>query len=121
MQYAFACVYHIPEPSRPVGALTFGWTAHAAFEAFTKLRREAGPRRRAADEGGPRAAVPRPVDAAAFGDRSTEQAYDRRVDTLLDNFWEGEVAGLGEALHEELSFELVIEDPAGGPPVVVTG
>ena len=40
MRYAFAYVYRIPEPSRPVGALTFGSTAHEAFEAFTKDRRE---------------------------------------------------------------------------------
>lgn len=56
-----------------------------------------------------------------FGDRTTEQSYQRRVDTLLGNFWEGEVAGLGEALLEEQRFELVLEDPSGAPPVIVTG
>ena len=37
-----------------------------------------------------------------FGDQTTEETYQRRVGTLLDNFYEGELAGLGEALHEEL-------------------
>jgi len=43
------------------------------------------------------------------------------VTTLLDNFWNGEVATLGEAIEEERRFELVIEDPSGAPPVLVTG
>src|SRR5438094_10651786 len=30
MQYAFKYVYRIPEPATPVGALTFGSTAHPA-------------------------------------------------------------------------------------------
>jgi RecB family exonuclease len=122
MQYAFAKVYGIPEPSRPVGALTFGSTAHAAFEAFTKERREALARGEAPPT---KADLERLFHAqwkpTAFPDRTTEEAYERRIDTLLGNFWDGEVSGLGEALHEELKFELVIEDPSGAPPVVVTG
>ena len=39
LQYAFRHVYRIPS-SRSSGALTFGSSAHAAFEAFTKERRE---------------------------------------------------------------------------------
>ena len=35
-----------------------------------------------------------------FGDQVTEAGYDRRVQTLLDNFWEGEVSTLGEAIRE---------------------
>ena len=31
--------------------------------------------------------------------RRTEEGYQRRVATLLDNFWKGEVSSLGEALH----------------------
>ncbi len=31
----------------------------------------------------------------AFGDRPTEEAYHRRIDTLLGNFWTGEVARPG--------------------------
>ena len=40
LQYAFKYVYRMPQPDRPGGALTFGSTAHAAFEAFTKERRD---------------------------------------------------------------------------------
>ncbi len=50
-------------------------------------------------------AGPRP----GFGDKTTEEGYQRRVATLLDNFWQGEVSSLGEALHEELPFELTLE------------
>ncbi|MDQ6682703.1 MAG: PD-(D/E)XK nuclease family protein, partial [Chloroflexota bacterium] len=121
-RYAFKYVYRIPEPSRPVGALTFGSTAHAAFEAFTRERRE----RVARGEPPPtRADLERLFrqhwTPTGFADRTTEEAYERRVDTLLENFWAGEVSTLAEAIAEELPFELVIEDPSGAPPVLVTG
>ena len=122
MRYAFSYVYGIPQPSRPAAALTFGSTAHDAFEAFTKDRRE----RLARGETPPtRDDLERLFrerwQPAGFVDRTTEEGYQRRVTTLLDNFWAGEVATIGQAEHEELPFELVIEDPAGVPPVVVTG
>ena len=122
MRYAFGYVYRIPTPSAPVGALTFGSTAHAAFEAFTKERRE----RLARGETAPtREDLERLFHErwvpTGFGDKTTEEGYQRRVDTLLENFWTGEVSSLGEAIHEELSFELVIEDPTGAPPVIVHG
>jgi superfamily I DNA/RNA helicase/RecB family exonuclease len=121
-RYAFAYVYRIPEPSRPAAALTFGSTAHDAFEAFTKERRE----RQARGEPEPtredleRLFRERWVPSE-FGDRTTEEIYQRRVATLLDNFWTGEVSSIGEAIVEEQAFELVIEDPTGAPPVVVYG
>jgi DNA helicase-2/ATP-dependent DNA helicase PcrA len=122
MRYAFAYVYKIPEPSRQVGALTFGSTAHDAFEAFTKDRRE---RLARGEESPTRDDLERLFRErwvpTGFGDRATEETYQRRVTTLLDNFWSGEVATLGEAIEEERQFELVIEDPSGAPPVVVTG
>jgi len=122
MRYAFAYVYRIPEPSRPVGALTFGSTAHDAFEAFTRDRRE---RLARGEEPPTRDDLERLFRErwvpTGFGDRATEETYQRRVTTLLDNFWNGEVATLGEAIEEERQFELVIEDPSGAPPVVVTG
>ena len=43
------------------------------------------------------------------------------MNTLLENFWNGEVSSIGEAIAEELVFDLVIEDPDGGLPVVVSG
>ena len=111
MQYAFRYVYRIPQPSAPSGALTFGGTAHAAFEAFTKERRE----RAAAGEPPPtREDLERLFwqewRPLAFGDKPAEDAYRRRATGLLDNFWSGEVASLGKAELEEQYFELVIED-----------
>ncbi len=84
----------------PVAAFTFGSTAHAAFEAFTKERRErAGPRRAAADARGPRARCSGPSGPPAeFGDQTTEEGYQRRVGTLLDNFWRARSAASAEAL-----------------------
>ena len=123
LRYAFAYVYRIPEPSRPVAAFAFGSTAHEAFEAFTKERRE----RLARGEAPPtRDDLERlfrerwvPTELRRPHDRG--DATSAGSTTLLDNFWNGEVATLGEAIVEELNFELVIEDPSGAPPVVVTG
>ena len=56
-----------------------------------------------------------------FGDKTTEEGYQRRVATLLDNFWEGEVSSLSEALREEEPFELTLEPDDGSAPVVITG
>jgi len=122
MRYAFGYVYGIPPPSQPVAAFAFGGTAHEAFEAFTRERRE----RLARGEPPPtRDDLERLFrdrwQPTGFADRTTEEGYQRRATTLLDNFWNGEVATIGEAEHEELRFELVIEDPSGAPPVVVTG
>ena len=58
---------------------------------------------------------------SAFGDRTTEETFERRVGRLLDNFWDGEVASLGEAIAEELDFTLVIETADGTPPVSIYG
>ena len=64
LQYAFKYVYRMPPRDEPVAAFAFGTTAHAAFEAFTKERRERSARgRAAAHPRGPRARVPRALDA----------------------------------------------------------
>lgn len=122
MQYAFAYVYRIPEPDRPAAALSFGSTAHEAFEAFTRERRE---RLAHGEEPPTREDLERLFRqrwvSTGFGDRTTEETYQRRVATLLDNFWEGEVSSIGQAAVEEQAFELVIEDPSRAPPVVVRG
>jgi len=122
MRYAFSYVYRIPPPARPVAAFTFGSTAHDAFEAFTKERRQ---RLARGEEPPTREDLERLFrerwTPTGFGDKTTEEGYERRVETLLGNFWTGEVSGLGQAEAEELPFELIIEDPSGAPPVVVTG
>ncbi len=122
LQYAFKYVYRMPPREEPVAAFAFGTTAHEAFEAFTKDRRE----RTARGEPPPtREDLERAFRArwtpSDFGDKTTEEGYQRRVATLLDNFWSGEVSSLSEALHEELDFELALEPADGSPPVVITG
>ncbi len=122
LQYAFKYVYRMPPREEPVAAFAFGTTAHEAFEAFTKDRRE----RTARGEPPPtREDLEREFRArwtpSDFGDKTTEEGYQRRVATLLDNFWTGEVSSLSEALHEELDFELTLEPADGSPPVVITG
>ncbi len=122
LQYAFKYVYRMPPREEPVAAFAFGTTAHEAFEAFTKDRRE----RTARGEPPPtRQDLERAFRArwtpADFGDKTTEEGYQRRVATLLDNFWTGEVSSLSEALHEELDFELTLEPGDGSAPVVITG
>ena len=80
LAYALEYVYRIPEPARPQAPLTFGSTAHAAFEAFTSERRE----RIARGEPAPTREDLERLFAAnwqpsGFGDRTEEQAFGRRV------------------------------------------
>jgi RecB family exonuclease len=122
LQYAFSYVYRMPPRADPVAAFTFGSTAHEAFEAFTRERRE----RLARGEPPPtREDLEREFRArwtpTAFGDRTTEAAYQRRVTTLLDNFWQGEVSSLGQAMAEEQWFDLSLDPGDGSPPVIVGG
>lgn len=122
LQYAFKYVYRMPEPSTTSPWLTFGSTAHEAFEAFTKERRE----RVARGEPAPtREDLERAFrdrwQPQAYGDQATEQGYQRRIAALLDNFWDGELATLGEAILEEAPFELTIEPADGTEPIVVSG
>ncbi|MGO9180730.1 MAG: ATP-dependent helicase [Candidatus Limnocylindrales bacterium] len=121
LQYALKHVYGIPEEETGA-ARTFGSTAHAAFEAFTRERRERAAR---GDPPPTRADLDRLFAAAwtpeGFPDRTSEETYRRRVGTLLDHFWEGELAGVGEALHEELPFQLRLEPGDGSLPVRING
>ena len=122
LRYALSYVYRIPEPDRPAAPLMFGSTAHAAFESFTRERRE----RIARGEAPPsREDLERHFAAnwhpTAFGDKTTEEAFGRRVGRLLDNFWDGELSSASEAIAEELDFELVIDPGDGTPAVKVYG
>ncbi len=121
LQYAFAHVYRIPTAGT-TGYFAFGSAAHAAFEQFTRERRE----RLARGEAAPtRQDLERIFRAGwkseEFGDQSTEVAYQRRVGNLLDRFWEQELSTTGTALHEELPFELTLDPEDGSPPVRITG
>ena len=120
LQYAFQRIYRIPS-GRKVGAFTFGSTAHAAFEAFTRERRE----RLAHGEAPPtREDLERFFEAewkaGEFEAQATEEHYRGRVASLLDSFWQGELASPGQAEAEEQPFELPIAVP-GGEPAVFTG
>ena len=122
LQYAFSYVYRMPRRDEPVAAFAFGSTAHEAFEAFTKDRRE----RAARGESPPsredlETAFRARWTPTGFGDKGTEESYQHKVANLLDNFWSGEVASLSEALHEELDFELTLEPDDGSAPVILTG
>ncbi|CAN5739403.1 hypothetical protein BH23CHL8_BH23CHL8_12770 [soil metagenome] len=117
LRYAFAYMYRIPT-SRTAGALTFGSTAHAAFQAFTQMRRD----RRVRGEAPPtREDLERLFEAewqpGGFEEKTAEEGYRRRTGSLLDNFWSGELASLGEAEAEELGFELALDMPDGLPAV----
>jgi DNA helicase-2/ATP-dependent DNA helicase PcrA len=120
LRYALQNVYRVPT-AETVAAFTFGSTAHAAFEAFTKERRERAARGEPPptreDLGQLFAAEWKPT---GFPDATSEQTYRRRTATLLDNFWQGELATVGTALHEELGFVLRL-DPGDGAPVVRIG
>jgi RecB family exonuclease len=98
--------------------MTFGSTAHAAFEAFTKERRE----RLARGEPPPTredlvAFFEANWEPSGFEEKTSEENYQRKVRTLLDNFWEGEVASVGQAEAEEVTFELAIDMPDGAPAI----
>ncbi len=122
LAYALAYVYRIPEPARPVGAFTFGSTAHAAFEAFTRERRERAAR---GDPAPTRADLgtlfAREWKPEGFADATAEAAYRRRIDTMLDSFYAGELATVGEAIREESPFELVLVPGDGSAPVRING
>jgi DNA helicase-2/ATP-dependent DNA helicase PcrA len=120
LQYALQKLYAIPS-GRKAGALSFGSTAHAAFEAFTRERRE----RLARGEPPPtREDLGRWFEAewksGEFEGATTEAHYRGRIGPLLDAFWTGELASLGQAEAEEVRFELRIEVP-GGAPATFTG
>ncbi|MFV2064575.1 MAG: ATP-dependent helicase, partial [Chloroflexota bacterium] len=120
LQYALQRVYRIPS-GRQVGALTFGNTAHAAFEKFTKERRE---RLARGDAAPTREDLQRYFEAEwqsdGFEGKMSEENYRGRVDSLLDKFWQGELETIGEAEDEETPFALTIEVP-GGAPATFTG
>ncbi len=118
-----AYVYRIPEPDRPVAAFAFGSTAHATFEAFTRERRERIARGRAdAHARGPRERTSRPT-----GTRRPSATPPRRPATSAASTACWTTSGtassraVGEAIHEEQDFELVLEPDDGSAPVRIYG
>jgi RecB family exonuclease len=122
LQYAFKHVYRFPEPAGRA-ALSFGSTAHAAFERFTRERREAAAR---GDPPPTREDLARYFEEewtpGEYGDRAAEAGYRARTAPLIDAFYEGELADQARTvLHEELDFELALDPDDGGAAVVVRG
>ena len=78
---------------------------HEGASRARRARRAAAHAARTSRRAVPGAAGRRPASATRPPRRATSGAST----TLLDNFWDGEVSGLGEALHEELEFELTLE------------
>jgi RecB family exonuclease len=112
-QYALRYLCRVPgEIARP--AADFGSAAHAAFEMFTRERRErldrgeTGPDRvdlgRFFDSGWERSSLASEPDAAE---------WRARAELMLDRFWETEMAGSGKTLAEESRFRLSLELDAG--------
>ncbi len=122
LQYAFRHLYRFPE-AEGRGATTFGSTAHAAFERFTRERRE----RAARGEAPPtRTDLERYFADAwqpgTYGSQASEDGYRARTTPLLDAFYAGELAGEDRAvIAEELEFELVIEAGDESAPVRISG
>jgi RecB family exonuclease len=122
LRYSFKYVYRIPSPDRPRAAASFGSTAHAAFETFTKERRE---RLARGEEAPNREDLERLFKAnwkpTEFGDQTTEARFAKKITNLLDNFYTGEIESRATVLHEELKFTLVLDPGDGSAPVRIGG
>ena len=118
-QYALRYLCRLPlEQPRP--AAEFGSAAHAAFEAFTRARRE----RLARGEPGPGRADLQTWFETAWAATSLPaepdaQAWRLRAGPMLDRFWAAELAEPGETVAEELRFRLRL--PIDPLMVVVVG
>jgi putative RecB family exonuclease len=108
-QYALRYLCRVPgEESRP--AAEFGSAAHAAFETFTRERRERFGRGEAA---------PDRADLGLFFDAAFERSslavapeatvWRRRAEQMLDGFWAAESARAAETLCEESRFRLRVD------------
>ena len=123
LRYAFRYVYRMPT-SRPGGA-----GADLRVDGPRGVRglhegaaRAAGPRRGAADARGPRARVPRPLGADGLrrpGGRGELPAPRRTPCSTTSGT--ASSRSIGEAIHEELPFELTLDPADGSPPVVIHG
>lgn len=121
-RYAFRYVEHVPVEEAPCLPFEFGSAAHAAFEAFTRERRE----RLARGEAPPTREDLDAMFEVAWGAEAspgqpTDEAFHRRVAGLLDNFYGAELARASEAIGEELEFDLALDPGNGAAPVRVVG
>ena len=111
-QYALRYLCRL-QTEQPRPAADFGSAAHAAFEMFTRRRRE----RLARNEEPPdRADLKRFFEAAWAGSplaaEPDAESWLARAEPMLDRFWETESADRRETVGEELRFRLRLElDP----------
>ncbi len=123
LRYAFERVYLIPVPEEErKGYLSFGTMVHAAFEAFSRARREA------LAAGLPVPGMPELqacFDAVwepeRFADLTLAQTYQDRSRPILRAFYERELRRLSEALLFEVPFVLPVEAGDGEAPVHLRG
>jgi len=108
-QYALRYLCRVPgEQARP--AADFGSAAHAAFEMFTRERRE---------RAGCGDAAPDRVDLERFFDlvwaasplsrEADADTWRARAEPMLDRFWAAESAGTAQSVGEELRFRLRLD------------
>jgi RecB family exonuclease len=105
-QYAFRYLCRLPA-ERPRPAADFGSAAHAAFEQFTRARRE----RLAREEEPPdRADLERFFEAAWAGSslpgQGDVQTWRDRAGPMLDLFWAAESTDPADTIAEEVRFRL---------------
>jgi ATP-dependent exoDNAse (exonuclease V) beta subunit len=122
LRYAFRYLYRIPV--QPIGhaALSYGLVAHETFAAFTAARRhckargEPLPTREDLETDFRRrwSGVTRDVP-----DRHGE--YERRIDSMLNNFWATECSTQSETILEESRFELLLDNDPDQAPVIMSG
>lgn len=119
--YAFERVYRIPVAERK-GFLEFGSTIHAAFEAYTRARRDA------LTAGAPRpdfSVLSDAFDAAwqphAYADAQAAEHYRERSGPALRRFFERELAIQAEPVDVEVPFTFELDLKDGGSPVRFNG
>ena len=123
-QYALRYLCRL-QAERPRPAADFGSAAHAAFEKFTRARRE----RLAHEEEPPdRADLERFFEAAwassSLPAESDAGAWRARAERMLDRFWAAESADPAETIGEEVRFRLDLRPDPGPDPeaaVVIPG
>ena len=105
-QYAFRYLCRLPaEQARP--AATFGSAAHAAFEAFTRDRRQRSTR---GEQPPGRVDLERWFESAwaatSLPAEPEAETWRRRAEPMLDGFWAAESAVHFDTFGEELRFRL---------------
>jgi len=118
-QYAFRYLCRLPA-DQPRPAADFGSAAHAAFEAFTRERRQ----RLARGEQPPsRADLERCFESAwarsSLPVEADAETWRQRAEPMLDRFWAAESADQPQTVGEELRFRLRL--PLDVDTMVVVG